>query len=251
MVRITMEAQQRTKGSVGGQRPSTSGGLRLTRFLSAGALLAVLSGCTAQPDNPYIDTSPTVVPSEPVVMVESAPIPAGLSAEEFADVLYEDRYTAWMMAGATKENDDGLLDYAIANGQGHTGEYSTQIAQAESVNYIRDLYVEDASPTDIDFFIARNAANLERFFITHESDDERDLEPYNAWYTVDSAVEKETTSTGRTLEISYTANTNQNKNRVGSDYDTEGRFDGSVVTVIITTQIVDGFEKITAEELVP
>ncbi len=229
-----------------------------------GAVLGINAANNNSQKNPYINndepvaTGPAVPgsgetdPTTPETVKGAFEIEAGLSAEQFAKALYEENGSAWLMAGTTPQTADAAIDYFIEHGganQGNTGDFSMLVAKAESKPYIEDLYIPGANPTQIDFRIQRNAADIERWLITQDSGDERDLEAYKASYVVNSAIEVAPSDTGRTMEITYTAVTNQDKNRIGSDYDTNGNFDGSVTTVIVTTQIIKGVEKIASETL--
>lgn len=198
-------------------------------------------------------------PGQEKLTVKNLEIKSGLDDQAFAKSLFEDKFTLWLMAGATDETNKEFITYKLQpqpNGtteQPATKDFVVPLAEKESKPFISALYVDGFSDPNgtVSNRVQANAGDLEAFLLTYKSDDPRDKEAYSHSYKV-KGVSGTDTATGRSLEVTVIEHDNAANNRIGSVYASSvepNKIDGSKVTYDITTRVVGGVEKIVSESV--
>lgn len=221
--------------------PNYAGGLAPTATVEA-----VL---TAEP-------TPIATPEQALTyeqQVAALEIPAGLSAEELAKLLVEERWTQWANAGVSTEAEgDELYDewsnYADINGLDAEGFAAIKAGKNAEV-FVDALFVDDwRNKTDLVKYIERekrtNSYVLLGYMATAWAGRAEDKEPYRNWFTVDSVKEVSTNKRERTLTIEVSQNTNDDKNSMEP---LTG--DGKVKFTVTLQKNEDGTEKISSARI--
>jgi hypothetical protein len=200
-------------GSLDPNNPNYAGGLAPT------ATVEVIPTPTAE-QTPI----PTATPEQASTyeqQVAALEIPAGLSAEELAKVLVEDRWTKWANAGVATETESKEFEndwYAYPTSD-ETGIEAFTKAQADenAEVFIDALYTDDwEDRPDLVSFIERdkrtNYLVLRGYMATAWTSYSKDIEPYKNWFEVSSVRETSTGQNERTLVIEAIQHANDDKN---------------------------------------
>jgi hypothetical protein len=193
--------------------------------------------------------------------VKGMEIKAGLSDQDFAKTLYDkDHFGAWAMVGTTDQTDKDFIAYKLqpngGKGQPPTSGFTGPLAQENGQIAGEALYANPAAMSSrITYHDQVNEAVMENFFITYNSDNPADIQPYTYSYSVgdgDVVAKRPTTPSGRELEITVTEHDNAALNRIGSvpAYKSPYQVEGHKFVVDISTKVINGVEKITDEEVV-
>lgn len=194
-----------------------------------------------------VETDPgTPAPVETEVPVANElEIPAGLDAESLGIAIVEDRWSEWNNAG--KELDLQTLRYEANESW---DDFLPKIAEENKEAYIKALYVDDweNNPNlvrDIENAYKANVSTLEWYVTTAWSGDEvpENKEGFKFWMTVESVKEVSSTADTRTIEVTYL-------NHDNTDLNNAPKIEKEGGVWSITTQVVDGVEKIVDSEVI-
>ena len=220
--------------------------------LAAGAVFGV-NTLNEVSEKPPVATAPAdsgevppvaeqISPFEQELTVEAMQIPAGLSAEDFAEVLIAERYTTWGMAGATYENKDAWIE----GGGGRP--FIEAIAERNAAVAAEALFIDGwrENPRLVDalaFDREQNVSSVQYWLSFNEELGDR--EPYVETLTIQSVTVIGEGNGIRTLEIVGVEHNNSAMNRVGIKFPEVAAQDGKTFTWEFTTKVVDGFERIS------
>ncbi|UVJ38034.1 hypothetical protein [Arthrobacter sp. CJ23] len=164
------------------------------------------------------ETKEPTVPSPengfPVPTAEQIKIPATLTPEEVGRA-FEQRLTAWVMAGATKENGEKWLNTPDKNA------YITEIATQNAKLFTDNMYVngwesnqrlKNAARSSIDISVQ----HVRAWFKTSGHVWPEDKEPYHSWEETGDIRVVSSSPDGGVLEITSTSRNNAEKNRAST-----------------------------------
>ena len=178
-----------------------------------------------------------------VLTVASLEVPAGASPEQLGITFFQDRLSAWEMAGATPDNQKAYFT------SGGSVDFINSLADKNGNLFADALLVPNwRDDPSLATWVANekktNASYLENWFLTYKSGIAGDTEAFKASTTVDSTTTVLQTDMLKTIG---TEHNNADKNRIGSKYDPqELTRNGEKFTFQYALQTIDGKEKISA-----
>ncbi|MNX67121.1 hypothetical protein D3C86_982290 [compost metagenome] len=177
--------------------------------------------------------------------VESMQIPSGLSAEEYGEALITDRYTRWIMAGTTEENEQAFFD----NGGDET--ILANVADKNATIVAEALYVPDWKNKRrlveyLDTEKDLNRANLAAWVRTNTSQGPVEEEAFEETVTLVSAEQLSgDATTGRVINFTAVQHNNSSMNIIGELAPSRLASDGRIFSVRFTTTVMNGKELIS------
>ena len=174
--------------------------------------------------------------------VASLEVPAGATTEQLGTTFFQDRLSAWEMAGATPDNQKAYFT------SGGSAEFINSLADKNGNLFADALLVPNWRDNSslaawIKNLKKNNAHYLENWLLTYKSGIAGDTEAFKAYTTVESTTVVPQTNMLKTI---VTDHNNADKNRIGSKYDPqELGWNGQQSTLQYSLQTIDGKAKIS------
>lgn len=184
----------------------------------------------------------TPTPVAEALTIASLEVPAGATPEQLGITFFQDRLSAWVMAGTIPENQKGYFT------SGGSVDFINSLADKNGNLFADALLVPNwRDNPSLATWVANekktNASYLENWFLTYNSGISGDTEAFKASTTVDLTTTVPQTGMLKTIG---TEHNNADKNRIGSKYDPqELTRNGEKFTFQYALQTINGKEKIS------